>query len=79
MPLAIRCRIIMIYELEKMWNKKLRPILKQCLSLVKERFLFPLCKLQLPHRLPQTLITRHDVIKEVRMFAQFNFGLLNVT
>jgi hypothetical protein len=77
MPLAIRCRIIVIYELEKMWNKKLWPVLKQCLNLVKESILFPFCKLQVSHRLPQTLITRHDIIKEALMFAHFNFGLLN--
>jgi len=79
MPLAIRCRIIVIYELEKMWNKRLWPILKQRLGLVKERILFPLCKLQVPRRMPQTLITRHDVLNKALRFAHFHFGLLNVT
>jgi hypothetical protein len=79
MPLAIRYRIIVIYELEKMWNKKLWPNLKQCLSLAKEPILFPRCKLQVPRRLLQTLITRRDVINKALMFAQFHFGLLNVT
>lgn len=79
MPLAIRCRIIVIYELEKMCSKRLWPILKQCLSLMKEPILFPLCKLQVPRRLPQTLITRHDVLNKALRFAEFHFESLNVT
>jgi hypothetical protein len=44
----------------------------------KKPVFFPLCKLQVPPRLPKTLITCHDVIKKALMFAQLYFGLLNV-
>lgn len=66
MPLTIRCRIIVTYELEKNVEQEVVSSFKTVL--------FPLCKLQVPRRLPQTLITRHDVINKALMFAQFRFG-----